>query len=233
MLESLRNRQQDETMLRLTTLVAAAVLAGLTTPVWAQDSEAPATEAPAAEAPASDAPAEDAPADAGAADTQFDLGAPADATAPQPGQPYIRDTFGDWALRCLLAPEGPDPCQMYQLLLNDDQTPVAEISVVPLAPGGAAEAGVIVVVPLETQLTEQLTLAIDGGEARRYPFDFCNAAGCIARFGLSPEQVAQFKRGSSGEPVHRARRRTGSAHHADHVADRLTAGFEATTTEPE
>ena len=59
-------------------------------------------------------------------------------------------------------------------------------------------AGVVVVVPLETLLTEQLTLSIDGGEARRYAFNFCNRAGCVARFGLTDEQVALLKRGASG-----------------------------------
>ena len=168
-------------MLRVIPFLAA--LAALAPAVQAQEA-APAEEAPAAEAPA--------------ADTQFDLGDPVEPDAPAAGQPYVREVFGDWAQRCLRQPDGPDPCQLYQLLNNADGTPVAEISLVPLAPGGEAQAGVIVVVPLETQLTEQLTLSIDGGAARRYPFDFCNAAGCVARFGLSGEQVDQFKRGAAG-----------------------------------
>ena len=177
-------------MLRLIPLLAA--LACLAPAAMAQDT-APAEE-PAAEAPDTETSAPD----TAPPDTQFDLGAPVEEAANAPGQPYVREVFGDWAQRCLRAPDGPDPCQMYQLLLNQDQTPVAEISIVPLPPGGQAQAGVIVVVPLETQLTEQLTLAIDGGQARRYPYDFCNAAGCIARFGLSADQVAQFKRGNAG-----------------------------------
>lgn len=206
-------------MLRLTTLIAAALVATLSTQVMAQDAEAPAVDGAAT--------------DEAAPDTQFDLGSPVGEAPLQAGQPYVRDAFGDWALRCLFAPDGPDPCQMYQLLLNEDETPVAEISVVPLAPGGEAQAGVIVVVPLETQLTEQLTLSIDDGEARRYPYDFCNAAGCIARFGLSADQVAQFKRGSAGSisivPAAAADQRI----NLRMSLTGFTAGFDATQTQPE
>ncbi|SMY07509.1 invasion associated locus B family protein [Flavimaricola marinus] len=204
-------------MLRLTTVLAAAFLASLTTQTLAQDAEAPAEPATEEAAPA---------------DTQFDLGDPVEEVT-QPGQPYIRDTFGDWALRCLLDPEGPDPCQMYQLLLNEDQTPVAEISIVPLAPGGDALAGVIVVVPLETQLTQQLTLSIDGGQARRYPYDFCNTAGCIARFGLSPEQVAQFKRGAQGTLTIVPAAAPDQRINLRMSLTGFTAGFDATQTPPE
>ena len=148
--------------------------------------EAPATDAPAAEAPVTDAPATDAPADVVASDS-----------APRVGQPYIRDTFGDWSLRCLKAEEGqPDPCQLYQLLMDADGNSVAEFSTFPLPDGGEVAAGATIVVPLETLLTQQLRLTIDNGEAKVYPFTFCNAAGCVARVGFTTAEVAQLKRGN-------------------------------------
>lgn len=113
------------------------------------------------------------------------------------GQPYIAEQSGDWSLRCMATPEDqPDPCQLYQLLQDADGNNVAEISMFPLPPGNRAAAGATIVVPLETLLTEQLTLAVDGGSARRYPFTFCNAAGCVARVGFTDEEVSQFKRGN-------------------------------------
>lgn len=118
------------------------------------------------------------------------------AEGPQPGQPYIRETFGDWGLRCINNPDGDDPCQLYQLLRNGEDVSVAEISVFPLADGGRAAAGATIVVPLETLLTENLKLSIDGGAARIYPFSFCNRAGCVARIGLTGDDVASFKRGA-------------------------------------
>ena len=53
-----------------------------------------------------------------------------------------------------------------------------------------------IVAPLETLLTEELTISVDGTAARRYPFTFCNQAGCVARIGFTAEEVAQFKAGN-------------------------------------
>ncbi|MCP1166929.1 invasion associated locus B family protein, partial [Limimaricola sp. ASW11-118] len=143
-----------------------------------------------------EAPAETAPAEAPAPNAE----APAADAAERPGQPYIAETHGDWALRCMRAPEGEaDPCQLYQLLEDGEGNAVAEVSLLPLGDAAQAAAGVTVVVPLETLLTEALSLSIDGGEAARYPFSFCNPAGCVARFGLSDAQLAAFKRGRAGE----------------------------------
>ncbi len=116
---------------------------------------------------------------------------------PQVGEPYEREVFGDWALRCIKAEEGErDPCNLYQLLTNEDGVAVAEFNLFPLPEGQRAAAGATVVVPLETLLTEQLTIAVDGQNARIYPFTFCNRAGCVARIGFTQVEVDQFKRGS-------------------------------------
>ena len=185
-------------------LLALLALAG---PLAAQEApEAPVTEAPPAEAaPAEPAPAEPAetpPAEAPAAGTgpadDLALGEPVD-EEPQVGQPYERATFGDWALRCIQAEEGPDPCQLYQLLLDAEGNAVAEISMFPLPEGQEAAAGATIVAPLETLLTEELTLSVDGTAARRYPFTFCNGAGCVARVGFTAEEIAQFKAGNAAQ----------------------------------
>jgi len=115
-----------------------------------------------------------------------------------PGTPYIRETYNDWAMRCLKAEEGNvDPCQLYQLLNDADGNSVAELSLFPLPTGGAAAAGVTIVVPLETLLNEQLQLSVDGTSTRRYPFTFCNRAGCVARVGFTAAEINQFKRGNA------------------------------------
>jgi len=117
---------------------------------------------------------------------------------PQVGEPYEREVFGDWALRCVKAEEGlPDQCNLYQLLNNDEGISVAEVSFFRLPEGQRAVAGATVVVPLETLLTQQLTIAVDGQNARRYPFTFCNRAGCVARLGFTQEEVDEFKRGNN------------------------------------
>lgn len=121
-----------------------------------------------------------------------------ESAGPQVGQTYLAQTFGDWAQRCIKAPEGQeDRCNLYQLLTDENDAPVAEFSMFRLPEGSRAAAGVTVVAPLETLLTQQLTLAVDNGEARRYPFSFCNSGGCVARIGLTQAEVDQFKRGGA------------------------------------
>jgi len=157
----------------------------------AAPADQPAGEAPAGEAPAADAPAAEAP-------------AAEDATAaPGAGNPaaqevleIVRDTFGDWEVRC--APDGND-CFMYQLAMDPQQNPVAEISLLKLPAGGEAAAGVTVVTPLGTLLPTGLDLQIDSGEIRKYPFAWCSQVGCFARFGLNTASVDAMKRGNSGK----------------------------------
>lgn len=172
------------TLQSMKALTAVALLA-LAAPGYAQETDDAATE------------------ETQSADPSLDTGElleqdPIAAGEPQPGQQYIREVFGDWGLRCLRVEDGPEPCQLYQLLLNEEGNPLAEVLIIPLPDSGNVVAGATVVVPLETQLTEDLILSIDGGEARRYPFDFCTAEGCVARFGMTQAQVDQFKRGAAG-----------------------------------
>jgi invasion protein IalB len=130
----------------------------------------------------------------------LDLGEPVGTAGPRIGQPYIREQFTDWGLRCVRTPEDqPEPCDLYQLLRDDEGNEVAEISIVPLPDSGEAVAGATIVAPLETLLTEQIVLSVDGSEARRYPFRFCNPAGCVAQIGLTAGQVDQFRRGAMGQ----------------------------------
>jgi invasion protein IalB len=182
-------------------LVSLAALIAFGAPASAQDSATPAPDAPAADTPA-DAPEADAPAETAAptdpaAALGLDMGRPVDDGTPRAGQPYVREQFTDWSLRCIRAAEGPDPCDLYQLLRDADGNAVAEISVFPLPAGGPAAAGATIVAPLETLLTEDLLIAVDGGTPRRYPFSFCNRAGCIARIGFTADEVTAFKRGAS------------------------------------
>lgn len=163
-------------------LLTAAALIALGAPAFAQDAT---TTEPAAEEQTGD--------------LGLDMGTSPGATdggSLQAGQFYIREEFGDWAMRCVAIPDGPDPCELYQLL-NGADGPVAEFSVFPLPEGGQAVAGATVVAPLETLLTEGLVLAVDGGAPRQYQFSYCNRAGCIARIGLTADDLAAFKRGNA------------------------------------
>ncbi len=113
----------------------------------------------------------------------------------QVGRTYTSGEHGDWQQRCIRTESGADPCQLYQLLRDDNGNAVAEISVFPLPEGQQASAGATVITPLETLLTRQLTMSVDGNQAKRYPFDFCAEAGCFARIGFTDADVTAFRRG--------------------------------------
>lgn len=115
---------------------------------------------------------------------------------PKLVEPYVKQEHGSWKLQCLPVEEGEEPCQLYQLLQDDQGTDVAEIAIFRLPAGGQAVAGATVTVPLETLLTAQLTIAVDGGKGKRYPFSFCSPVGCYARIGLTETDVAAFKKGA-------------------------------------
>ena len=117
--------------------------------------------------------------------------------AVEPGQPYDRETFGDWTLRCIRNDSANEPCQLYQLLKDEEGNSVAEITLFPLPVGQRAEAGATVAVPLETLLTRQLTIQVDSASPRRYPFSWCTVQGCYARIGFRAEDVLAFKRGAN------------------------------------
>ena len=119
--------------------------------------------------------------------------------APAVGESYVGATFDDWELVCVSAAEGEgaDPCQMYQLLRDAEGNATAEITLFPLEAGLEAVAGATVLTPLETLLTAQLVMQVDENTAKRYPFTFCTAIGCIARVGFTAEEVDAFRKGSS------------------------------------
>ena len=131
---------------------------------------------------------------AAAIEDQLSLGEDADKD-PEVGKPFTKEVIGSWEMRCIKGADGSEPCQMYQLLDDGQGAPVAEISLFRLPDGGKAVAGATIVVPLETALPQQLTIAVDGGKARRYPYAFCNPVGCYVRLGLTAADVAAFKRG--------------------------------------
>ncbi len=113
------------------------------------------------------------------------------------GTTYTREEFGDWQLRCVLTADQKDPCQLYQLMQDSNGNPVSEISIFVLPPNQPAVAGATIATPLETLLTQQLTLSVDGTNSKRYPFSYCATNGCYARVGLTAEDLVSFRRGSS------------------------------------
>lgn len=183
----------------LAAVLAALVLHG---PVAAQETTAPAPEA-TPEAPAAattDAPADAAtaaPAEGTEVPPELSTGVPAEAAAGGVGSTYVQSVHGDWEERCVRMADGSDPCQLYQLLKDPSGNPVAEFAVFGVPEGQQQQlaAGATVIVPLETLLTQQLTLQIDSSPAKKYPFSWCSPVGCISRIGFTQAEVDQLKAG--------------------------------------
>jgi invasion protein IalB len=192
----------DQRISMKNSVIAVSLAALVAAPVFAQ--EATPETAPAEAAPQAQEQAE-ASQDAQRAGGNIDLGN-ADEPAAKPAAPegpktYIKATHGDWQLQCLKT--GPDAsnetCQMYQLLKDANGGAVAEASIFKLSNGGRAVAGGTFIVPLETMLTEKLTITVDTGKPRIYDYAFCNQVGCFARVGFTKEDVAAFKKGAKAK----------------------------------
>lgn len=164
---------------------ALALLFALSAPLAAQTTEEPAAEA---------APEEAAPATA--TEDGLSMGVPAEGEGV--GKPYIAATFEAWEQRCLRTELGADPCELYYLLKDEQGASVAEFSIYGLPAGGTgpAVAGANFMAPLETLLTSGISMQIDGGTPKSYPFSVCSGAGCMARMGFTAEEVAAMKAGS-------------------------------------
>jgi len=120
-----------------------------------------------------------------------------DESPAAPGQGYLAETHGDWALRCVRSGADREPCHLYQLLRDGEGNSVAEITVFPINESTRAVLGATVATPLETLLTRQVTLSVDGGGARRYPFTYCSVQGCFSRIGLTQPEVDAFRQGNA------------------------------------
>jgi invasion protein IalB len=129
------------------------------------------------------------------ADQLLDLGQPV-GDGPALGERYSKEKHGDWDLACIKTDSETDPCSLLQVLYDEKNNAIAEISMFRLEAGGQAVAGATVIVPLETLLPAQLTISVDGAPGKRYNYSFCNPIGCISQIGLTQADIDAFKQGN-------------------------------------
>ena len=187
--------------LRLITLTAAIAIGSsafaqeTTTPKPEGETAAPTTEtAPATETTDTETPANGET----TTDNQVPLNMGQEVVDERgPGTTYVKERFEAWELRCVRVEDGQkEPCHLFQLMKDDKGVPIAEMNIIALPKGQQAAAGATIVTPLETLLTKQLTLEIDGGAKKRYPFTWCGNVGCYSRVGFTNGDIAAFKRGA-------------------------------------
>jgi invasion protein IalB len=110
----------------------------------------------------------------------------------------VAEVFTDWELRCITAAEDgqPERCEMFQLLLDEQDNPVAVFRVsVPLVDVEEQVAAAVIVTPIETLLTPGIRVRIDDSEPVGVPFTLCEESGCLARIPLTQENIEVFKAG--------------------------------------
>ena len=112
---------------------------------------------------------------------------------PQKMEPYIKERFENWTLKCIKPVNSIERCEANQIIFNQKQQPVAEISIIKLPKGQVAAAAATIIVPLETILSEGLVLAIQELEPKKYQFKFCNSLGCYSQIGLTDDEVEALK----------------------------------------
>ncbi|MDE0779592.1 MAG: invasion associated locus B family protein [Alphaproteobacteria bacterium] len=120
----------------------------------------------------------------------------ADKLSSANGKPYLTDIFGAWEIRCMRLTAGGERCQMFQELDESPGNPVAEINIFALPVGQEAVLGAVIITPLGTLLTARLTLKISNLERKDYPFSWCNGVGCVARVGITADELDALKLGT-------------------------------------
>ena len=111
----------------------------------------------------------------------------------QQTEPYIKERIKDWNLKCIEPIDSIERCEANQIIFNQEQQPVAEISIFKLPKGQVAAAAATIIVPLETVLNEGLVLEMQDLEPKKYQFKFCNSIGCYSQIGLTNEELEALK----------------------------------------
>ena len=111
----------------------------------------------------------------------------------QQTEPYIKERIKDWNLKCIEPIDSIERCEANQIIFNQKQQPVAEISIFKLPKGQIAAAAATIIVPLETILNEGLVLEMHDLEPKKYQFKFCNSIGCYSQIGLTNGELEALK----------------------------------------
>jgi invasion protein IalB len=119
------------------------------------------------------------------------LAAPAGAGA----QGMVKNTFGDWQLRCETPPGAKaEQCALVQNVAAEDR-PSMTLLVIVLKTADAKTRLLRVVAPLGVLLPSQLGLRIDDVDIGRASFVRCLNSGCVAEVVMEPALLDQFRNG--------------------------------------
>jgi invasion protein IalB len=119
------------------------------------------------------------------------------AAAPAFAQGVVKNTFGDWQLRCE-TPAGAknEQCAIVQNVAAEDR-PNLTLLVIVLKTADGKSRLLRVAAPLGVLLPAGLGLKIDQNDVGRAGFVRCLATGCIAEVVLEDPLINQFKMGGT------------------------------------
>jgi invasion protein IalB len=122
---------------------------------------------------------------------------PAASLAQQGGSDELRDTYGDWQVRC--AP-GTDDCVIAQVGRGPQGNDVLEVRVRKLdgvtgQNGETIPAAIQILTPLGVNLKAGVRVKVDGNEVRAAPFEVCAQGGCVVREPMSDDFLEEMKAG--------------------------------------
>jgi invasion protein IalB len=119
------------------------------------------------------------------------------AAAPAVAQGVVKNTFGDWQLRCE-TPAGAknEQCAIVQNVAAEDR-PNLTLLVIVLKTADGKSRLLRVAAPLGVLLPAGLGLKIDDKDVGRAGFVRCLATGCIAEVVLEDPLINQFKTGAT------------------------------------
>lgn len=121
------------------------------------------------------------------------------APAQQPAEPeLVRRDIGAWSVICAVS---GSPCAMEQIGKTAAGEDAILMQVEKLPEPTTAEGRRIVAVaniltPRNAFLQPGVTLRVDGGQARTYPYFACQNNGCLVQIAMDEPMVAQMRRGA-------------------------------------
>jgi invasion protein IalB len=118
-------------------------------------------------------------------------------TVPAAAQGVVKNTFGDWQLRCE-TPAGAknEQCAIVQSVAAEDRPNVTLLVIVLKTADGKSRL-LRVVAPLGVLLPAGLGLKIDNADIGRAGFVRCLTTGCVAEVVLEDNLIDQLKKGKS------------------------------------
>ena len=115
-----------------------------------------------------------------------------------PAAPGLRNTYGDWEIRCV----SDTDCVMTQLHRRSQQSADAVFTIIKPQglvgdDGQLVEAFAEIVVPLGVYLPGGLGLKVDEQPAKAAPFERCIEEGCVVRAPISSTMLSNLKNGGT------------------------------------